>query len=78
MTDKQTTGPIITTYAIQWKHSTRLAIFERLLTLYPKAFSPDSPKPLSLSTQERLHNTVNGIVESLPNRCGYNVIGKTA
>jgi len=60
----------ITAYNITWKNQMRLALFERLLALYPHAFLPNNPKPLAVSVHEELCANLEAIVAGMPLKFG--------
>ncbi len=54
----------------------RLALFERLLALYPHAFLPNNPKPLAVSVHEELCANLEAIVEGMPLKFGKKTLRK--
>ncbi|MCP4474872.1 MAG: cold shock domain-containing protein [Gammaproteobacteria bacterium] len=66
----------ITAHHITWKNQAWLALFERLLALYPKAFLPDSPKPLALSVREELLVNLETIMQDMPLKFGKKTLHK--
>ena len=81
-TNRKPFAPILA-YGIEWKTASRLAVFKRLMACSPQAFVPDAPKPLALSTRERLEKEVATIVAGMvppqpsPKPYGRTVIRKT-
>ena len=66
----------ITKYGINWKNQVRLALFERLMELYPNVFLPDRPKPLALSVRDDLLANLEAVMADMPLPFGKNTFQK--